>query len=59
MRLKAVFSRCKDVQKTEIQGTAGRGSAVRSVYPTQDTSRMRTARVKQENEANNRIIVKE
>ena len=29
------------------------------VYPTQDTSRMVTARVKQEKEADTRIIVKE
>ena len=31
----------------------------RGVYPTQDTSRMGTARVKQEEEADTRIIVKE
>ena len=31
----------------------------RGVYPTQDTSRKGTARVKQEEEADTRIIVKE
>ena len=31
----------------------------RGVYPTQDTSRMRPVRVKQEKEADTRIIVKE
>ena len=36
-----------------------RGSHARSVYPIQDTSRMRTARIKQEEEADNGIIVKE
>ena len=36
-----------------------RGSRARGVYPTQDTSHMGTARVKQEEEANLRIIVKE
>ena len=30
-----------------------------NVYPTQDTTRMETARVKQEEEAKTRIIVKE
>ena len=34
-----------------------RGSHARSVYLTQDTSRMGTARVKQEVEADTRIIV--
>ena len=36
-----------------------RGYHARGVYPTQDTSRMGTARVKQEEEADMRIIVKE
>ena len=36
-----------------------RASHARGVYPTQDASRMGTARVKQEEEANIRIIVKE
>ena len=36
-----------------------RGSHARSVYPTLDTSRMGTARVKQEEEADTRIILKE
>ena len=35
-----------------------RGSHAQGVYPTQDTSRIGTARVKQEEEANTRIIVK-
>ena len=34
-----------------------RGSHARGVYSTQDTSRMGTARVKQVEEANTRIIV--
>ena len=33
-----------------------RGSRARGVYPTQDTSRMATARVKQEEEADTRIM---
>ena len=33
------------------------GSYARGVYPTQDTSRMGTSRVKQEVEADTRIIV--
>ena len=36
-----------------------RGSHARGVYPTQYTSRMGTARVKQEEEADTRIIIKE
>ena len=36
-----------------------RGSKARGVYLTQDTSRMGTERVKQEEEADTRIIVKE
>ena len=36
-----------------------RGSHVRGVYPTQYTSGMGTARMKQEEEADTRIIVKE
>ena len=36
-----------------------RGSHARGVYPTQDTSRMGTAMMKQEEEADTRIIVKE
>ena len=39
-----------------------RGSHARGVYPTQDTSRMRTVRVKQEEEidiiVNNKIVVR-
>ena len=46
-RLKAVFSRCKV-----------RGFHARGVYPTQDTSRMGTAWVKQEQKADTRIIFK-
>ena len=34
----------------------GRGSHVRGVYPTQETSRMGTARVKQEEETDTRIM---
>ena len=36
-----------------------RGSRARSVYPTQDTSRMGTARVKEEVGEDTKIIVKE
>ena len=36
-----------------------RGSHARGVYPTQYTSRMGTARMIQEEEADTRIIVKE
>ena len=36
-----------------------RGSHAQSVYPTQDTWGMETAKVKQEEEADTRIIVKE
>ena len=36
-----------------------RGSHARGVYPTQYTSRMETARVKEEERADPRIIVKE
>ena len=35
-----------------------RGSHARGVYPTQDTSRMGKARVKEEEEADTRIIVR-
>ena len=36
-----------------------RVSYARGVHPTQDTSRMRTARVKQEEEPDTRMTVKE
>ena len=36
-----------------------RGSNARGLYPTQYTSRMGTARMKQEEEADKRMIVKE
>ena len=36
-----------------------RGSYVRGVYPTQYTSRIGSVRMKQEEEADTRIIVKE
>ena len=36
-----------------------RGSHARGVYPSQDTSRMRTAKVKQEEEADTRITATE
>ena len=63
--LKAILSQYKVVaNKTKYKGPIStdcrdRGSQARGVYPTQDTSRMRTARVKQEEEADTRIIVKE
>ena len=51
----------KTFQKTEIQGKISmnyreRGSHARGVHPTQDTSRMETARVKQEKATDIRII---
>ena len=36
-----------------------RGSHARDMYPTQDTSRMGTARVKEEEEEDTRVVVKE
>ena len=36
-----------------------RGSNAEGVYPTQDTLRMRTVRVKQEKEADTRLIARE
>ena len=51
---------------TETQGfikvwtvCRGRGSHARGVYPTRDTSRMRTARVKKEEEADTRKTIRE
>ena len=40
-------------------GYRERGSHARGVYPTQNTLRMETARVKEEEDADKRIIVKE
>ena len=39
--------------------TVGNGDPMHGVYPTQDTSRMETARVKEEEGADTRIIDKE
>ena len=63
-RLKADFSRCDDVTKDQntrdhLPWTAGNGSHEQGVYPTQSTFRMGTARVKQEEEINTRIIAEE
>ena len=61
-RLKAVFSRCEDVAKDKrlfSMDCKERGFHARVVYPSQFTSRMGTARVKQEEEADTRIIAKE
>ena len=41
-----------------VQTAVSRGSHARGMHPTQDTSRMGTARVKQEEEADTRIIVR-
>ena len=63
--LNAVFGQYKVVPKDRnsrdhLAWTAGTGvSHARGVYPMQDTSRMRTARVKQEEDADTRKIVKE
>ena len=60
-----VFSRCEDVANDRnTRGTSSmdcreRGSHVRGVYPTLYTSRMGTARVKEEERADPRILVKE
>ena len=60
-----VFSRCKDVTKDRnTRGTSSMdcmelGSHARGVYPAQYTSRMGTARVKEELGADTRKIVKE
>ena len=59
-----VFSRCEAVAKDQnTRGTSGmdcreRGSHARGVYPSQHTSRMELAWVKEEEEADIRIIVK-
>ena len=47
----------QEAKKTGNKKT--KGSYARSVYPTQDTSRMGTTRVKEEEEADTKIIVKE
>ena len=62
-RPKAAFRRCGDVARENYKvpfsmGCRERGSHTRGVYPTQGTSRMGTARVKREEEADTRIIVK-
>ena len=62
-RLKLVASRCEDVPKERntrdhLAWTIGNGDPMHEVYPTQDTSRMKTARVKQEEDADTGIIVK-
>ena len=63
MRLTTVL--CQDVaKKTKFKGPFSincreRGSDARGVYPTQDTLRMGTARVKQEEEADTGVIVKD
>ena len=60
-----VFSRCKDVAKDRnTRGTSSmdcreRGSHARGVYSTQYTSRIGTARVKEEVGADTIIIVKQ
>ena len=54
------LANAKSFQKFEIQETIHheRGSQARGLYPTQGTSRMRTARVKHEEETDTREIVK-
>ena len=63
MRHREVFSRCEDVSRLKHKGPSSmdnreRRSHARGVYPTKDTSRMETARVKQEEESDTRIIGK-
>ena len=64
-RLKAVFNRYEDVEKDQntrdrLAWTIGNGDSMhdRGVYPTEDTSRMETAKVNQEEEVDTRTIVK-
>ena len=60
-----VFSRCEDIARNRTtRGTSSmdsreRGSHERGVYPTQYTSRMETARVKEAVRADTRVRVKE
>ena len=54
-----VFSSCEDIAKERNMDCRERGSHARGVYPTQYTSRMETARVKEEVGVVTRIIVKE
>ena len=54
-----VLSRCEDVANDRnTWGTSSMDCGERGVYPTQYTSRMETARVKEEEGADTRIIVK-
>ena len=60
--IRALFSQYKIVAKYKgpfRMNNKERGSHARGVYLAQDTSRMGTARVKQEEEADTRMIVKE
>ena len=63
IRLKAVFGRCEDVTKDINTGdhlTWTLGTEIPCTEcPRQDFSRMETVKVKQEKEADTRIIVKE
>ena len=63
-RFREVLGRYRVVNRPRYRGPAStdcrdRGSHARGVYPSQDTSRMGTATVKQEEEADTRIIAKE
>ena len=51
-------SSSKHTNNKHLEWTVGNGDA-RGVYPTQDTSRMETARVEEEKGADTRIIIKE
>ena len=60
-KIKAVVSRCK---RPKYKGPSSmdyreRESHARGVYPTQDTSRIETAMVKQEEKVGTKKIVKE
>ena len=63
-RLKEDFSHCKDVAKDRStrdhpssMDCREQGSQARGVYPTQDTSRMETVKVKQKEKENAIIII--
>ena len=63
MELRAASGQYRVVYRTKCErplrmNHRERGSHARGVFPTQDTSRMGTARVKQEEEADKRVIVR-
>ena len=59
LELFEVNTRCSQIKRPFSMDCRERGSHARGVYPTQDTSRTRSATVKQEEKADNRIISRE